>query len=145
MEVDIKNHKSFNSDFTDQLSVTDEPLDAVTRSIAQQQARSAPWPPLANLHREASFGCKVLSELLSSSCSCHCCRFTAIFPSCSPGIRRLDTFCTSSRTPDTSFPSGHCTPETARSTSSFLLACLRHQMLLICWHVLLVLDLDFVL
>ena len=38
MEVDIKNHKTFNLDFTEQLGVTDEPLDAVTRSIAESDA-----------------------------------------------------------------------------------------------------------
>ena len=41
MEVDIKNHKSFTSDFTEQLGVTDEHLDAVTRSIAESEASVA--------------------------------------------------------------------------------------------------------
>ena len=35
MEVDIKNHKSFNSDFIEQLGATHKPLDAVTRSMAE--------------------------------------------------------------------------------------------------------------
>ena len=41
MEVDIKNHKNFNSVFTEQLGVTDERLDAVTRSITEWDASVA--------------------------------------------------------------------------------------------------------
>ena len=41
VEMDIKNHKSFNSDFIEQLDATDEPLDAVTRSIAESDASVA--------------------------------------------------------------------------------------------------------
>ena len=41
-------------------------------------------------------------------------------------------------------PSGRRTPDTV-SVNLDLLACLRHQMLLICWHVVLVLDQDLVL
>ena len=41
MKVDIKNHKSFNSDSNEQLGVTDQLLDAVTRCIAKSDASVA--------------------------------------------------------------------------------------------------------
>ena len=81
---------------------------------AQQQARSAAWSPLANLHRAL----------------CHCCRFTALSQLFTWHFSRLDTFCTSSHTFDTGFllldvvhPTRLCQPR---------VACFRHQMLLIC-------------
>ena len=78
------------------------------------------WSPLANL---PSRGLVVRSCL---SCFLRAALVIVVasprFPSCSPGVRRLDTICTSSHTPDTSLPSGHCTPDTALSSTNCLLA-----------------------
>ena len=82
--------------------------------------------------------CAAFFKLLLSLLSLH-----RTFTSCSRGIRRLDTICGSSHTFDTGFllldvvlQTRFCHPR---------VACLRHQMLLICWYVFLVMDLDFVL
>ena len=101
------------------ISRTDRPV-CVSDGVIFAQVRTASWPSLANLRREILLQGLVRAaffELLSSLLSLH-----RACPSCSSGIRRLDSFCTSSHMSNRSFPFGHCTPDTALSISICLLA-----------------------
>ena len=120
-------------------------LDSVTRILIDQSACLVEPSLLfrASCCPAASTFGAVVAARESPSRSLSLLSLHRAFPAAHLAFWRLDTFCASSHTFDTGF----LLLDVVLPTQFFQprVACLRHQTLLICWHILLVLSLGLVL